>query len=74
MLHTCCLLPDFVAAYKICFMFPAYAAVYKAFFLDLSVLGIPVFSASSLFYALRIPSVPAVYLRTRALFSVLFVV
>ena len=62
--------PAFAAARKICFIFPAYVAVYKAFLLDLSALGIPVFSASSLSYALRIASVPAVHFRTRAFLSV----
>ena len=73
MLHTCCLLPDFVAAYKICFILSAYVAAYKAFILDLSV-GKPVFSASSLSYALRIASVSAVYFSTRAFSSDFFMV
>ena len=71
LLHTCYNISAIVAAYNICFIFPALVAVYKAFLLDLCVLDIPFFSASSLSYALSIASAPAAHFRTRAFFSVL---
>ena len=60
------IVPVFVAAYSICLMFRTTVIVYKAFLLDPYGLGIPVFSTTSLSYALHIPSVPSVYFRTRA--------
>ena len=53
-------------SYSICFMFRATVRVCKAPLLDPYSLGIPVFSMTSLSYALHIPSVPLVYFRTRA--------